>query len=147
MRILPEKLDCVVVTDGNPVVGLMLRAELRTTRKNPYTIIFGPTNRDGCARLDRATIIRQANNQLNLALMDFDPLEKTFSGVVRVTVMQEGDVQNALQEYELFKGAANFTDHYEDDLKAALTTVRHTDANKLNVRVEVEPASGIVLLS
>lgn len=145
--ILPKKLDCVVVVNGNPVMGLMLRAELRTTRKNPYTIIFGPTNRDGHASLDRATIIRQADSQLNLALMDFDPLEKAFSGVVRVTVMREGDVQNALQAYQLFKGAVNFTDHYEDKLKAALTTVRHTDANKLNVQVKVEPAAGLVLLS
>lgn len=147
MMNLPERLDCVVAEDGNPVMGLMLRAELKTTRKNPYTILFGPTNRDGCACLDRAAIIRQADSQLNLALMDFDPLEKAFSGVVRVAIMQEGDVQNALHAYELFKGVANFTDHYEDDLKAALAAVRHTDASKLNVRVKVEPTSVTVLLS
>jgi len=147
MTSLPEKIDCFVADGGNPVKDLMLRAEFQTIRKNPYTVIFGPTNRNGYAYLDRATISQQANSQLNLALMDFEPLDKAFTGIVRIAIMQKSDVQNALRAYEIFKSVANFTDHYEDDLKSALVAMRHTEAHKLNVSAKVEPASITVHLT
>ena len=147
MAILPEKIDCVVAEAGNPVMGLMLRAEFKTAQKNPYTIVFGPTNREGHACLDRATINQQTDSQLNLSLMDFEPLDKVFTGVVRVAVMQERDVQDALRAYDLFKGVANFSDHYEDDLKWALVVLRHLDTHKVDVRTNVEPATVTILLA
>jgi hypothetical protein len=146
MANLPDKVDCVVAADGSPVMGLMLQAEFKTSRKNAYTLVFGPTNRDGHALLDHAAITQQADSQLNLALMDFDPLDKAFSGVVRITVMQEADVQNALRAYELFKGVANFADHYQDDLKSALTILRQTGTRRLSVHATVEPPSVTVLV-
>lgn len=143
---IPEKIDCVVSKNGTPVMGLMFLAELKTIRKNPYTIVFGPTDREGRACLDRATIIQQADSQLNLALMDFEPLEKAFIGVVRVTVMQEDDVQNALRAYDLFKSVGNFSDQYKDDLKSALIALHQLDVSKLNVYAKAEPTSVTVLL-
>ena len=90
--------------------------------------------------------MQQADSQLNLALMDFDPLDKSFTGVVLITVMQEVDVRNALRAYELFKGVASYADHYQDNLESAVEILRRTDTRKLSVRVTVEPASVTVLL-
>ena len=146
MKILPNRIECVVAQNGTPVMGLMLWAEFKTIRKNPYSFVFGPTNYEGYACLDRATIIQKADSQLNLALMDFDPLDKAFTGVVRVAVMQEGDVKNALCAYDFFKSVANFSDRYEDDLKSALVALRHMDTHKLSVRAKVEPTSVTVFL-
>jgi len=89
MTNLPEKIDCIVTEDGNPVLGLMLWAEFKTARKNLYMFVFGPTGREGHAYLDHAMIFQKAESQLNLALMDYDPLEKAFVGVVRIGIMQE----------------------------------------------------------
>jgi hypothetical protein len=145
MTSLPDKLCCVVTLNGNPVKDMMLSAEFRTARKNPYSILFGPTNREGCACLDRATIILQSDSQMNLALMDFDLLDKVFTGIVCVSIMREQNLQNALRAFKLYKSVVIFSDHYENDLKTALAAVRNTNSSKCSVHAKVEPSTVSVL--
>lgn len=147
MKNIPVQIDCVVQQGVNPVQGLMLRAEFKTTRKNPYSIVFGPTNQEGCACLDHATIIQRADSQLNLALMDFDPLDKSFSGVLQLAVMQESDVQNALGAYELYKGVVSFPNNYENNLKSALIVLRGVDVRELTISSQVVPPSITVFIA
>ena len=138
---LPERIECVATKDGAPVAGLMLLAELQTLRKNFYSIVFGPTDHQGRASLSRQTILKEAEIELNLALMDFEPLEKVFSGVVHVNVMDSKEIDGALHAYHIFKGAGGFAKEYEQNLKAALTVLGQSDGSQFQVQVNIEQQS------
>ncbi len=143
---LPERLDCTVTHAGIPVAGVMLSAEFSTRRKNPYVVVLGPTNQLGHTSIDRAEILSHAQNQLNLALMDYDPLESTFAGTISLKVMSIDDLRRALEAYDLFKRVAAYPLQYKDNIENAMQVVARTDFSTLSIIGKAVP-SGVVVSS
>jgi hypothetical protein len=138
---LPERLDCVLTYHGKPIADLMLWAEFRTLRKNPYTIVYGPTDQQGRATLSYEDIKRQADSQQDLALMDFDPIERAFSGTITVKLMTYDDVQNAIRAYDMFKSVGWYPAHYREFLEAAKGVLRSIDSGAVHIEVSPIPDS------
>ena len=87
MANIPEILNCEACLNGVPVSDVMLQATFGMSRKNSYKFIFGPTDSNGHAALERSKILIEAKAQLDIAIMDFDPIEAGFSGKISVDAM------------------------------------------------------------
>jgi replication-associated recombination protein RarA len=116
----------------------MLLTEFLTTEKNAYTLIWGPTGCEGKATLNRSTIQQEATLQRNTALMDFEPLENTFSGVLKIRIMNKTDLENALYAYKLFRKVVCFHQNYQLNLETALLLVSKIDSNSLHCTLEIK---------
>jgi hypothetical protein len=131
MRPLPDELRCKATVGGDAFPGILLIAKFGVTAKNSYAFIFGPTDSAGVALLSKADVISQANEQLNLALMDYQPLERVFSGDIGVTPVSHEDARAALSAYALFRGNYQYPEDHEEILKAALKNPLLSDVSSI----------------
>lgn len=68
MKQLPQQIAGICTSEALPCEGAMIFAEFCTTVKNHYSIIFGPTDKAGVAKIEWSEIIRQACEQLAIGL-------------------------------------------------------------------------------
>ncbi len=121
---IPEVIECQVLHEGEPVQGLMLLVQLKTTRKNPYTLALGPTNEEGRALLLRTEIEQEAASEMDFALMDFVRLDKAFSGTVEVSLMREEQLDAALHAYGMFHEFTEYPPDYQANMMRAKEIIR-----------------------
>src|SRR4030042_6346754 len=95
--ILPKRIDCTLTYERKPLANLMLLANFSTVRKNSYDFVVGPSDQQGKVSLTYEEIKRRADSQMELALMDFDQIDKAFSGSISIKVMNYDDIQNAIK--------------------------------------------------
>jgi len=137
---LPNRVDCQIVYKKNPIADLMLLIELKTVRKNAYNIIAGPSDQEGVVVITYDEIMKQAGKQLELALMDFDPIEKAFTGDISVKVMSYEDLKNAIGAYELFKSVGWYPEYYRDHLEKAMQIVKRIDITAIEIDFKINSA-------
>jgi hypothetical protein len=136
---LPKRIDCTLAYEKKPVADLMLLAEFTTVRKNSYAIVSGPSDQQGKVTITYEEIKRQADSQLELALMDFDPIDKAFSGEISVKVMSYDDIQDAISAYDLFKSVGWYPANYHEHLEKASQILQEIDAASIEVAFVVTP--------
>ncbi len=112
----------------------MLRADFGVTSKNSYSFIFGPTNHDGCAVLQKQTILKEATAQLNLALMDYHPLAGVFDGLISLKPMRDEKIIKALDAYKLYRNLFPYPADYEKSLRDALLVISEIDIREIRVK-------------
>ena len=136
---LPAKIECQVLLKGEPFQGALLVAVFSTKTKNPYSILIGPTNAEGSSIITRPAILEQAARHMDVALMDYDPIEGVFAGTIRIAVMDHADIEKALKAYQIFKRATRFPFDYESTLTAARERIKDFRASDFTVRTTVTP--------
>lgn len=144
--ILPKVIQCKVSKDGIPCAGVLVKAIFKTNYKNPYSDIFGPTDHHGHAELRRATILLNAKKQLDLALMDYGPLENGFAGTIEFSLMTSEAIERAKDAYELFGKAGGYSSDYGEQLEQALKVTKTTDPSKLLLEVSTTPPDKNLIL-
>ncbi len=141
-KTLPEKIECTVSHEGKPVAGLMLDAKLAVEAKNPYSLAFGPTGADGRAILTYQAIKEWTDQEMNLAMMDYHPLEGVFAGVVELSVTSREGIDRALKAYEMFNPWFKYPANYADNLHQARKVLdRLSGHGRLQVSGTVTPES------
>ena len=136
--LLPKRIDCTVLYEQEPIADLMLLAEFKTVRKNCYDIIFGPSDQQGKAAVAYDEIKKQADSQLELALMDYDPIDKAYDGNISVKVMGSEEIKNAISAYELFKSVGWYPTNYLENLKKALKMLRQIDVTSIETNYDLK---------
>ena len=117
---LPDKIQCQVTVYNKPKEGILLKATFGVISKNSYSFIFGPTDKHGLASLHKSTVVHEAGKQLELAFMDYHPIESAFSGEISVHPMSEDDIKRALEGAKIFRDVFPFKEGYELMLQTAL---------------------------
>lgn len=118
---LPEELRCKASIRDEPLPGIPLVATFGVVAKNSYSFIFGPTDSSGVAALAKADILMQAEDQSNLAIMDYHPLEGAFSGGISLGAVSHEDARRALAAFAQFHGHFRYPQGYEKMLQSALS--------------------------
>jgi hypothetical protein len=138
---LPEKILCRITKENYPVQGLTIRAILETNYKNNYGFIIGPTGQDGYAELKREEIIAVAEEELNLALMDFGHIDEIFTGMVNLQIMKKDEIEGAIKAYKIFKKVSKtFPHNYEENLIRASSIIEQVGTDKLKLEASIEPS-------
>jgi len=136
MTDIPEILNCRAYLNGSPVSGLMLQVNIGMSRKNSYSFIFGPTDSKGYAALERSRILKEAKAQLEVSLMDFDPIEEGFNGEIKVIAMSKNDIRRALNAFQLYDSVIEYSKYYKQNLEKAMASSKSKDARKIEVEIK-----------
>jgi hypothetical protein len=128
---LPQKIKCSASADGVGIKGILIEARFGVSCKNVYTMIIGPTDNEGFVEITHQKIIEDANKQLDLALMDYQAIEDVFTGVVVLNIMTKGELQRAIDAYELFKNYYTYRSNYEENLHQAIKLLNEVKNNTL----------------
>ena len=133
---IPEILICEAYLNDAPVSGVMLQANFGMTRKNSYSFIFGPADSKGHTELDRSKVLSEAKAQLELAIIDFDPIEEGFNGNISVDAMSENDLRRALDAFQLFKSVVEYPEKCKENLEKALEYSNSRNADEIKTKVK-----------
>ena len=110
LKSIPEAIEILALHEHKPVVDLLVMLRLSTNHKNNYSLILAPTDSSGRSSISKEDLINDAIKTADLALMDYVPLEESYTGEIQAKVMTKTDVEHAIKAYEIY-GA----DHYPND--------------------------------
>ncbi len=138
---LPEKIRCWITKEGKPVKGVFISVVLEANYKNNYGFVMGPSGENGYAELGREEILSMAEEELNLALMDYGSIEDVFVGTINVQIMTKDEIKKAIQAYNIYKDVSKtFPRDYEKDLKNATSIMSQVEVNRFKLDASVEPS-------
>lgn len=132
MKNLPSAIEVIVTSDQNPREGVLIKLMLGMIRKNSYSYILGPTNSEGKAQIQKCELLSQADKSLELALMDYLPLESGYTGEIEAKVMNKKDIDKAIEAYEIY-GPCKYPERYIEILKHAITESMPTKEIKVEI--------------
>jgi hypothetical protein len=116
---VPAKIETTIKTNGQEMKGTFVMLKFLTAKKNPYDLVFGPSDEQGRIVVMRDQIIGEARKTLELFLMDYGDLETEWTGKLRVTPMNRESIERALSALRLFGRVHEYPPGYEESLKAA----------------------------
>jgi hypothetical protein len=124
---IPCKVQFVASHMGQPIQGVLLLAAFGVRARNTYRVVIGPTDENGVATVTRDEICHEAKALMQMAMMDYEPLEQTFSGQIGIEVMCRDHIERALEAFSIYKTHCQFPIGYEGKL---LNALRHSSISK-----------------
>ncbi|WP_242395822.1 hypothetical protein [Anaeromyxobacter oryzisoli] len=121
----PNEIVVVVKRNGIPVPGMFVLCTLRSTRKNDFKLVFGPTDSAGRLRVSREDLLREGGNEKRLFPMDYGDVEADFSGELKVTPMNREALSRALTAYSMFNNVSPYPAGYEENVRRARDALEH----------------------
>jgi hypothetical protein len=134
MTDIPQRLIFQATLDGKPVKGVWIMIGFGVTEKNSYSVLLGPSNYDGCVTITKSQILKEAAQQMSLALMDYQPLEAAFDGAITARLIKKEDIERALIAYETFSPAVQYRDGYKEKLTATLNDEFLTHIDRITLK-------------
>ena len=138
-RTLPEKIVCTVKHKKNPGESIFLMATFETDFKNNYSSIFGPTDKDGMALLEKPAILHDAAENWKMGLQDYGSIKKCFTGKASLCIMDEKQLKGALDAYELFKSVVDYPSDYKQKIENSIEILKGVDKDSLGIDAHVVP--------
>jgi hypothetical protein len=116
---IPEKITIAIQVGGQPTKGMFVTLKFLTTRKNPYDLLFGPSDEHGSVGITREQVLNEARRTMEFFLMDYGEIETEWTGKVQVTPMNRESIARALSAFRLFKRSYEYPPGYEESLNVA----------------------------
>jgi len=123
MAEIPGQLVYRVSEGNSPIAGAMIMVTFGVVAKNPYVFVGGPSGRDGLVVVTKDEVGARADQDLEMAMMDYVPLQGGFSGEIKAQPMDSDAIQRALDAYGNFRKYCKYPKGYEENLRNALTVV------------------------
>lgn len=133
---LPERIDVRVIADGRPVAGMFVCVTVRTTRKNDFGLGFGPTNKEGELVIWRHDLIREAEKERRLFIMDYGHPEYDFAGEVVVTPLNREALRQAITAYDTYHEVTPYPPLYAQQMEEARTNLEQWKPKVLSAEVK-----------
>jgi hypothetical protein len=140
MKRLPDIIRAVITIGGSPAAGLAVSTSIKTTRKNPFGFIWGPSDAVGIVRIDRAELFGQAEAERREFIMDYGHPEHDGAGLIEVAVENTEGLDRALKACDQFSQCSSYPDGYQAMLKEARS--RTVALAKVRPRLTVEAIGG-----
>ena len=115
---VPDKMEIIIEVGDQPMAGMFAIVKFLAARKNPYELVFGPSNDLGKIEVSRDHILSDARKVVDLFPMDYWNIEVDWTGALRVTPMNRESLARALSATRLFR-SYDYGPGYEESLMAA----------------------------
>jgi len=115
---IPARIKIAITAGERHIQGMFVMLTFVMARKNPFNLLFGPSDGRGEIEVTRDQILEEANKSMELFLMDYADIESYWTGKLKVTPMNRDAVERALSAYRLFRGY-NYPSGYEENLRTA----------------------------
>jgi hypothetical protein len=142
---LPDRVRAIVTCDGRPIRGLFVSFRIATSRKNDFASAFGPSDATGTIVVSRSELLREAERDRQLFIMDYGHPELDYVGVIDVTPMNREALGRALEAYHQFQAHTHYPPRYAEHLREARRTLEGLAPAVLHLNVTVEGGTGEVV--
>jgi hypothetical protein len=132
---LPERIDIKVLADGKPAGGMFVCLTLRATRKNDFALGFGPANEEGALRISRDDLLREAEKDRQLFIMDYGNPEEDFAGEILVKPLNREELERAAAVHDKYQQVTRYPARYAEQIREARATLDRLSAGELSVEV------------
>lgn len=133
---LPERIHIKVLADGRPAPGMFVCVTLRTTRKNDFGLGFGPTSEDGNLQISREDLLREAEKERRLFIMDYGHPEDDFSGEILVKPLNREALQQAIAAYDTYHQVTPYPQRYAEQVQEARACLEESQPSELSTEVK-----------
>lgn len=116
---LPEQIEVTATVDSKPLEGVLILVTIVTTYKNDFHLLFGPTDDKGRLVITRDEMIREAQRERELFLMDYGDPEINFAGELVISIFGREKLKNAITVYPDFKDVVEFPPDHLNHLHRA----------------------------
>jgi hypothetical protein len=140
MKRLPDVIRVMIAVGGTPTAGLAVSTSIKTTRKNPFGFIWGPSDAVGMVRIRRAELFGQAEAERREFIMDYGHSEHDGAGLIVVAVENTEGLDRALKAHDQFSQCCSYPDGYHAMLQEARS--RTAALAKVRPRLTVEAVGG-----
>jgi hypothetical protein len=134
-----------IKTSGQQMRGMFVTLKFLVARKNPYNLVFGPSDEQGRIVVTRDQIIGEAKKSLDLFLMDYGDLETEWTGKLRVTPMNRESIERALSAVRLFRRVHKYPPGFEEALRAAAAVLAQMSEAGVSATVQCETEEPITI--
>jgi len=131
---IPDKVVCVIEESGKPLEGLLIIADFNTIKKNNYSILIGPTNKNGTAMKTKKEILASAKEEKNLFFMDYVELENNFSGTIDFTILRKASLLNLLKAYKAFNKYVSYPKDLDKIVSKTIENISNISFNKIKMK-------------
>jgi hypothetical protein len=131
---LPQKLQVHISRDDEPVPGMFALATIEMSFKNSFNVVIGPSDAGGNAYVSREEMLKQAQSDRELFLMDYADPERDATGRIVIRLMLLPNIQGALHAYESFHLHYPYPEGYKDNLNRAAQSLKQLNDRPLSLQ-------------
>jgi hypothetical protein len=102
MKRLPELIRASVTIAGRPAPGLAVSTSIKTTRKNSFGCIWGPSDASGVIAIKGSDLFAQADADRRFFIMDYGHPEGDASGIIELAIENVDALDGALKASGIF---------------------------------------------
>ena len=121
---LPELIEAVVKLDDEPAGGMFLWVTVKTTQKNDFVLLFGPTDAEGRIGISRSQFLGEAEAEKRMFMMDYGDPEYDATGVVSCEPCNAASIGRAIEAHNAYRAFTPYPKGYGGSLKRALARLQ-----------------------
>lgn len=126
-------------------MGVFVMLKFVVARKNPYNLVFGPSDKQGKVEVSRHQIIAEAKKTMELFPMDHWNIDVDWTGVLCVTPMNREALARALSAFRLFRGNYDYSPGYEELLRAADAILARRSKAEMTATVQCDATEPVTI--
>src|SRR5260370_29029528 len=115
---LPNRMKITIEAGGRPTSQMFVTLKFVTSQKNPFNLVFGPSDVHGIIEVTKEQIITEAAKTRDLFLMDYADIESCWTGTLFVAPLNREAIRRALSAFKMFR-RYTYPDNYEENLLPA----------------------------
>jgi hypothetical protein len=126
------EIHCAIGNRSLPDAWVMLT--LPMVSKNPYRLLFGPSDADGVIRISSEELQTKTRAEIDFFPMDYSTFPDTWTGTMGAEVVDLDRVRGLRSAMELW-GSASYPPDFEAVLNEYEARLQHLDNSQLNASV------------
>jgi hypothetical protein len=136
-KTLPDKIDFCITLNTSVLSNVLLKLEIGTIKKNPYIVFTNLSNSYGDVSVTKNELVKQIDSETNFAIMDYCGINNNFNGIIKASIPNEQEIQNALNAYKLFSEYIEYPKNYKNNILILQKTIEFIDIKKINIKYEI----------
>lgn len=145
MKQLPQYINLHILGDSVPIEGLFVCVTVKVSFKNNFDLVFGPSDQSGLITICKDDIIREAEKDRKLFIMDYgDPVED-FLGKIEITPLNKKALDDAMAAYNIFGKFLAYPEDYLVNLHRAIQIIDNKNIKTLSVEIAHDGKNIVVL--
>jgi hypothetical protein len=137
-------IETIIEVGGLPTAGMFVMLKFQTGKKNPFNLLFGPSDEQGKIEVSRDNILSEARKEIDLFPMDHWNMEVDWTGALRVTPTNRESLARALCATRLFR-SYDYGRGYEESLSAADAILGRRGKAEMMARVQCDARESVAI--
>ncbi len=135
MKQLPQYINLHILGDSVPLGGMFVCVTVKVSYKNNFDLMFGPSDPSGLITICKNDIIREAENDRKLFIMDYGDPVNNFLGEIEIMPLNKKALNDAIAAYEIYEKYSTYPKGHLANMIKAVQIINDKNIKMLSVKV------------